>query len=325
MEKQDILWRTSANAKAIRQRSEITWTIRSFFHEREFVEVHSPTLSADTVVDQHIEPIVVSSAAIGQTLANQEMFLQTSPEFAMKRIIASGVPAIYQIAPAYRSGERGGWHNPEFSMVEWYRVGDGMTEGVRLLAELAAKLFGVVPKVRTYRSVFEQYVGCDPISAPVDKLGRIASEFTGSPDWSLDRDELLNLLFAQCAQPQLGINAPVIVTHYPATQSALAKISDADPETAERFELFAAGVELANGYNELTSGADLRARNRAVNAKRCTGGQRELPEDSRMLGAMEAGRLPDCSGCAMGLDRLVAVLVGAQSIDEVLAFPIERA
>lgn len=320
-------WKPTASPAMLKRRSELLWTIREFFHDRRLIEVQTPVLSRDTVVDRHLDPIVVSgeSLDLAQT-RGVSYYLQTSPEFGMKRLLAAGLDGIYQIGPCFRAGERGGYHNPEFTMVEWYRVGDEMQAGVRFLGELIAKVMGrAACDQASYQSVFQKYVECDPLSASLGELAAIGfTRLRVSQNWSQDRDDWLNLIFAELIQPNLGSERPMIVTHYPASQSALATLSAEDSRTAQRFELFVGGVELANGYDELLDASEFMNRNQRVNLQRVADGKTALPVHSRLLDAMHHG-FPACSGCALGLDRLLMILTGASSIDAVLAFPIDNA
>lgn len=325
---QSSLWQPTASVQNLHRRAEIVWHIRQFFHQRGVVEVHTPLLSRDTVIDRHIDPLALPAAQLGlPQLGDQPFFLQTSPEFGMKRLLASGMTAIYELKSVFRAGERGAHHNPEFTMLEWYRVGDDLAGGIQLLSELVQNVLGVSQvELTTYQRCFRQHVGCDPLQASVAELAAaaVANRLGVARDWSGDRDDWLNLLFAEVVQPQLGQQQPTIVSHYPASQSALAQLSSDDPRTAERYELFYRGVELANGYHELLDARELAARNAATADQRSADGKSPLPRDSRLLAAMSAG-LPACSGCALGLDRLLMVAWNAHSIDEVIAFPIERA
>ena len=324
----EILWQPTATPETLLRRSEIVWQLRQFFHSRGIAEVHTPIISHDTVVDLNIEPVRISGRALDcQGARNEDLFLQTSPEFAMKRLLAAGMKSIYSIGPVFRAGERGTNHNPEFTLVEWYRVGDDMAAGVALVDELVRTVLASPPaEVITYQQAFLTYAAVDPLVATVQELSKLATshELGVTADWSDDRDTWLDLLFSECVQPRLGLEKPTIVTHYPASQSALAKIAASDPRTAERFELFVRGVELANGYHELLDPAELMIRNEQTEAKRRALGRPSLPVNSRLILAMQAG-IPACSGCALGLDRLIMVATNANTIDEVLTFPLERA
>lgn len=313
----------------LKLRARLLRRVREFFEGRGFLEVETPVLSADTVVDRHVDPLPVTlfddprEPAVGRTL-----WLQTSPEFGMKRLLAAGATAIYQIAHVFRGGERGAWHNPEFTMVEWYRAGDGMHEGIQLLADLTDQLLGMGAAERlSYRQAFLTHAGIDPLTATGQDLAQVARRRGLASPPSLDvadRDAWLDLLLVECVQPHLGQGRPTIVYDYPASQAALARVRDEDPPVAERFELFVRGVELANGYHELLDSDLLRLRNSRSNQLRRIDGKYTLPEDSRLLAAMQYG-LPPCAGVALGFDRLVMLAAGATDIAQVLAFPAERA
>ncbi|MCA9192622.1 MAG: EF-P lysine aminoacylase GenX [Planctomycetales bacterium] len=323
----DKNWRPTSSLEALGFRSEILWKMRSFFHNAGFWEVQTPILSRDTVIDRHIDPIVLPGASLALAgFHDQPLFLQTSPEFALKRLLAAGAQAIYQLGPVFRAGERGQFHNPEFTMLEWYRVGDGLEQAVEFLSQLVAHLVDQQPEIVTYRAVFERHTGIDPAVAEQGELAEFASsnDLGVSTDWTDDQDAWFDLIFSEIVQPQLGIAAPTVVTHYPASQAALARLSSDAQSCAERFELFIQGIELANGYHELLDPSELERRNLTVQAQRMSDGKPPLPGSSHLLNAMRSG-LPACSGCALGVDRLILALLGANNIDNVLTFPIERA
>ena len=319
----------TASLANLRLRAQLLKRLRQFFDERGFLEVETPLLSADTVVDRHLDPLRVTlfddprEPDVGRTL-----WLQTSPEFGMKRLLAAGAKAIYQVTRAFRGGEIGRLHNPEFTLVEWYRVGDDYHAGMTLLAELAAALLARGPVDRiTYRAAFREHADIDPFDATVAELRAVAHARSSAapPEFAADdRDSWLNYLLNACVEPQLGQLAPTILYDYPASQSALARIRDDDPPVAERFELYSHGIELANGFHELLDANTLRNRNRHNNQERRADGKFDLPEDSRLLAAMEHG-LPPCTGVALGFDRLVMLAAGATSLADVLAFPIDIA
>lgn len=321
-------WRPSASIEMLRRRAELLAAVRQFFDRRGFLEVDTPAISADTVVDRHIEPFSTGvPAEVGKP--PRRLWLQTSPEFAMKRLLAAGAEAIYQICRVFRLGERGPLHNPEFTMVEWYRRGDDYRQGMSLLAELAEEVLGRGPTERmSYAEAFSRYVGLDPHRASVAELREAAQRhgiaWPESMEQNDDGDAWLDLLLTECVQPHLGVGRPTIVYDYPASQCALARVRNDDPPAAERFELFADGIELANGYHELCDPDELRRRNERINRQRRADGTDLLPERSRLLRAMEAG-LPECTGVALGFDRLLMVLCRAATIDEVIAFPFDRA
>ncbi len=310
----------TADWPALRLRADLLRRVRGFFDDREFLEVETPLLSADTVVDRHLDPFAVQ---VGQSTC----WLQTSPEFAMKRLLAAGAEAIYQVTKAFRQEELGPLHNPEFTIVEWYRRGDGLSEGIDLLDELSQALLERGPAQRlTYREAFQEHAGIDPLTAATSALREAASR-KGTPPGSLsddDRDGWLDWILVEQVQPQLGQDRPTIIYDYPASQAALAQVRDEDPPVAERFELFVAGIELANGYHELIDPNVLRQRNATNNAARVADGKQPLSEGSRLLAAMDAG-LPQAAGVALGFDRLVMLAAGAERLDQVIAFPFNRA
>jgi lysyl-tRNA synthetase class 2 len=322
-------FRPTAALSVLAKRHALLKRLRLFFDDRGFVEVDTPLLSRDSVVDLNIDPLKVTLFSdptqpdVGQTL-----WLQTSPEFAMKRLLAAGAERIYQITHAFRGGEQGDRHNPEFTMVEWYRVGDGLREGMELLGDLTREMLSV-PAVDlcTYRDAFVRHAGVDPHRASIGDLRHAAlARGIDVPRSMADssRDGWLNLLLAEFVEPQLGTQRPLILFDYPASQAALARVREDDPPVAERFELYYRGVELANGYHELLDSQMLEKRNREANDQRVACGKYRLPEESRLLDAMRHG-LPRCAGVALGFDRLLMAVVGAQHIHEVMPFPIDRA
>jgi lysyl-tRNA synthetase class 2 len=245
----------------------------------------------------------------------------------MKRLLAAGAPAIYQIAKAFRADEIGAQHNPEFTIVEWYRPGDDMSAGMQFLSDLCEVLFGRGPSQRlSYAEAFQQHVAVDPHRTSLAELRSAAVALDLSAPASLgdDRDGWLDFLMTERIHPHLGIKQPAIVFDFPASQAALAQIRVGDPTVGERFELYVDGIELANGYHELLDPAELRRRQADANARRRADGRAELPEESRLLAAMDAG-LPTSTGVALGFDRLVMIAAGASHIREVLAFPIDLA
>jgi lysyl-tRNA synthetase class 2 len=288
--------------------------------------VETPALSAAAVTDVHLESLVVTRADGGRA-----GFLHTSPEFCMKRLLAAGVGDCWQLARVFRGGEIGGRHNTEFSLLEWYRLGftidDLMGEIADLVACLADGVRPVGPPERmTYREALRRHAGVDPFcgdSAPlVDALQRAG--VTPPAGIAEDPEACLDLLLSAVVEPALDPVRPTFIHDFPASQAALARIRPGDPPVAERFELFLGGVELANGFRELTDPVEQVARFRDDLARRRSRGLPEPPVDERFIAALEAG-LPDCSGVALGFDRLVMVLAGATSIREVLAFPADRA
>ena len=321
-------WAPTAHWDTLRRRSELLRRLREFFYARGFVEVETPALAREVIVEAHLDPVPV---VLGTNPARPELglryFLQCSPELGMKRLLAAGAKAIFQLARAYRAGEQGKWHNVEFTMLEWYRCGDTRAEALGRLSDLACWVLKTPPaEVLSYRQLFRRHVGLDPWSATADELARQARRLglPVTPEWErADRDALLQWLFAEQVEPQLGHHRPAIVFGFPPSQAALAQVSGEPPE-AERFELFVRGVELANGYHELTDAEELLRRMHQANQQRRRLGKPELPIPHRLLEAHRAG-LPDCWGVALGVDRLVAVALGAAGLEQVMAFPTPRA
>ncbi len=301
--------------------------MREYFYDRDFVEVQTPILSHDVVIDRHLDPLLVPiEEKEPRHLGIHHRFLQTSPEQNMKRLLAGGLKAIFQIGPVFRAGEYGANHNPEFTMAEWYRVGDDLELGISFLEGLVAHLLHCSPPKRArFDEVFRKVVGICPLDASLEAMRQPALDWqlVDRIDWSDDREDWIDLLFSLKVQPTLGLEVPLVVSHFPATQAALAKISDDDPRTAERFEIFYRGIELANGYHELLDAQILRRRNEEANRQRKRDGKGALPEKSWLLDAMEAG-LPPCCGCALGFDRVVMLADKANSLSEVLCFPWDR-
>jgi lysyl-tRNA synthetase class 2 len=321
-------FRPTASFEHLRLRAELLARTRRFFFERGFLEVETPLLSADTVVDRHLDPLsVVLPDDPRRPEVGRTMWLQTSPEFGMKRLLAAGAGAIYQITRAFRGGESGALHNPEFTIVEWYRPGDDMAQGMQLLSELSEALLRLGPAEQvSYGEAFRLHAGIDPHSATQAELAELGRRWgieVSAGAASLDRDGWLNLLLAHLVEPHLGQAVPTILYDYPPTQAALARV-EGDPPLARRFELYVRGVELANGYYELVDPQALGERIRTANRQRTVDGKRPLPEPGRLLAAMEHG-LDELTGAALGFDRVVMLAAGGASLAEVLAFPIDRA
>ncbi len=319
-------WRPTASWSNLRLRAHLLRAVRDFFDARGFLEVETPILSADTVIDRHLDPFPVDSGGLAGVA--KRLWMQTSPEFAMKRMLAAGAPSIYQVGRVFRRGELGPLHNPEFTMVEWYEVGASVDDGMQRLSELSDALLGRGAAERiTYADAFRRYAGVDPHAADSLELARVAETggITIPASLSLDdRDGWLDLLLVEWVQPHLGQDRPAILYDYPASQAALARIRTGRPAVAERFELYVDGIELANGYHELLDPQVLRNRNRSTNERREADGKDRLPEESRLLAGMEAG-LPPSVGVALGFDRVVMLAASAACLAEVIAFPMDRA
>jgi len=312
----------------LERRSELLAALRKFFSARGFVEVETPLLAREVIPERHIEPLaILASSTNSRGLTDRpsnSQYLQASPELHMKRLVAAGMQAIYQVTRSFRGHEQGPLHNPEFTIVEWYRSGDDMQAGMALLDQLCQTLLQTPSATRTsYSKAFEQQVGiCPHTTTASDLMDRTQELNIDIPENLLqhDRDEWLNLLLATQIEPKLGLAGPEILYDYPASQAALAKIARRQDgvEVARRFELYWHGIELANGYDELTDATELRSRLQQVNKKRVADGCPFLPWPESLLTAMETG-LPACSGCALGFDRLVMLSLGEKSIAQVMA------
>ena len=320
-------WRSGIDSATLQQRSKIYRTIRRFFDDRGVAEVTTPVLGASGVSDLHIQSLSLVDDG-------QSWFLQSSPEYSMKRLHASGSGSIYQICPAFRAGELGSKHNTEFSMLEWYRVGYSLEELVAEVATLLQQTLDVSQvqtsefRFTTYRELFTSRFDVNPHDAGIETLRglifaeNLTADHIDNIDDDATRNECLDLLFASCIEP--GLDEPTFVLEFPAGQAALAKIAANDQYdvVARRFELYWQGMELANGYDELTDPAELRQRFEKNNTQRVARGLIEMAPDKKLLASMS--ELPDCAGVAIGLDRLVMLLCGKTSIDEVLTFSRQR-
>jgi lysyl-tRNA synthetase class 2 len=333
-------WQPTATWPVLRLRADLLRRLRAFFDERGFLEVETPLLGGEVLVETHLDPLsAVLFADPREPAVGRRMYLQTSPEAAMKRLMAAGGEAIYQVTRSFRGAERGDLHNPEFTIVEWYRRGDDMHAGIALVSDLAEALLARGACERTaYADAMRQHAGVDPHRTPTEEIVALlvarGIELPGGT-FVRQRDAVLDVVLTQLVQPNLGRAAPSILYHYPATQASFAKTTagagnDADFMVAERFELFESGLELANGYHELTDADVLAQRMGEANDARHADGRSILPPAAKLIAAMRAGvpdgaSFPNYSGAALGFDRLVMAAAGAATIDEVIAFPTERA
>jgi lysyl-tRNA synthetase class 2 len=322
----DADWRPGADLDALRARAEMLAGLRRYFADAGVLEVETPLACSSAGTDPALQPLLARYQ--GPVFPKgTELYLQTSPEFGMKRLLAAGAGAIYQICKAFRNAEAGRLHNPEFSILEWYRPGydiDQLIAEVADVARLALDRPDLDFERRSYTDLFESGLGVDIFDRSAAQLRAMAlgHNVLGAEHMELNRDGWLDLLLSHLIQPGLGRGRLCFVCDYPASQAALAQIND-DGRTAARFELFLEGVELANGYHELVDPEEMAARFEADNCQRIS---RRLPPvkvDRRLLGAMQHG-LPDCSGVAMGLDRLLMLRLGRSDLDRVLSFSLQR-
>ncbi len=342
-------WQPTASRARLERRASALAQVRAFFASRGVMEVDTPVVVNAPVTDVHIH----SAEVRFPDAMDRAFFLHTSPEYAMKRLLAAGSGDIYQICHVARGFERGQHHNAEFTIIEWYRAGSSLERLMDEVEALAREVLGPVAasftsERLTYRDAFMRALALDPLTCSLEDLNRAArdlgfesaktSSLEGSPSWSAQvasrvqlaipaatsRDELLDFLMATRIGPQLGRNALTFIHRYPASQAALARLDPSDPRCALRFELYCEGLELANGFHELASAKEQRNRFEQDRVERTRRGLAAHTPDERLLAALESG-LPDSSGVALGFDRLLMLATGATHIDEVLPFPTERA
>ncbi len=323
-------WQPGCDIAALKMRAVMLKGIRQFFDARNVLEVETPLLSNAAGTDPHITPFKTS---FDHPLSTDclALYLNSSPEFSMKRLLAAGSGSIFQICKAFRNGEAGRFHNPEFSILEWYRVDFDLQQLVDEVEKLIAQLAPAVLKQPTiqqnYSEAFQQATGVDPLTASIDdfincadKNGYSEAVTVCGEDYSL----WLDFLFSHLVQPSLGKEGLCFIVGFPACQASLSRLNKADPRTAERVELFINGVELGNGFFELSDADEQKQRFTAEAQERALKGLPQLPIDQRLLAALESG-LPNCSGIAIGLDRLLMLIQGEESIDKVMSFSVDRA
>ncbi|MDC5852500.1 elongation factor P--(R)-beta-lysine ligase [Vibrio europaeus] len=315
-------WQPTASIEQLRQRANVLAQIRRFFAERNVLEVDTPAMSHATVTDIHLHTF--QTEFIGPGYADgSKLYLMTSPEFHMKRLLAAGSGCIYQINKAFRNEENGRFHNPEFTMLEWYRVG---FDHHKLMDEMDALLQVVLEcghaERMTYQQAFIDVLGVCPLEGTMAEL-KLAAEKLGLSDIAEpeeDRDTLLQLLFSIGVEGKIGQTAPAFVYDFPASQAALAKINKQDSRVADRFEVYFKGIELANGFHELDDPQEQLKRFEQDNVKRIEMGLSPQPIDHHLIAALKSG-LPECAGVALGVDRLIMLAIGCDHIDQVTAFP----
>jgi len=315
-------WRPTASRDALALRARLLATMRAFFAERGVLEVETPMFSAGATTDPQIDSVHAEVRGAGRR------YVHTSPEFAMKRLLAAGMGDLYQLCRVFRDGERGRTHNVEFTLLEWYRLGvdhhalmDEVAEFLRAL--LGASRVDPVEHI-TFRAALERHAAIDPFTVSGADCVRCL-EGAGIPlPAERERDALLDLVVGELVGPKLGRAGACFVYDYPADRAALARIRPGAPRVAERFEVYLDGMELANGFHELTDAVEQRRRFEQDLDRRARAGRDTVPIDERLLAALAAG-LPACAGVAVGFDRLVMLAAGAARIDEVIAFPSERA
>ncbi|MFP9231059.1 elongation factor P--(R)-beta-lysine ligase [Pectobacterium cacticida] len=319
-------WQPSASVANLLKRASIIAAVRGFFTDRGVLEVETPAMSQATVTDVFLSPFqtrfVGPGAADGMTL-----YLMTSPEYHMKRLLAAGSGPIFQLCRSFRNEEAGRHHNPEFTMLEWYRPHYDM---YRLMNEVDDLLQQILDcegaEMLSYQQAFLRHLEIDPLSVDKTQLREVAEKL-GLGDIANredDRDALVQMLFTFGVEPNIGRDKPAFVYHFPATQASLAEISSEDHRVAERFEVYFKGIELANGFRELTDADEQRQRFEQDNRKRAARGLPQQPIDENLLAALRHG-LPECAGVALGIDRLIMLALGAETLGDVIAFTVDRA
>jgi len=319
-------WRATCSQSNLKARAELYAQVRAFFFARDVLEVETPLLSVATATDPQLESI---SALVRTTMgaAAENFYLHTSPEFPMKRLLASGSGAIYQICKTFRNGESGRKHNPEFTMLEWYRPGFSLADLMQELESLMSQILSPISAERlSYRDAFLRYVQVDPFEISDEKLALKAKALAAYDGPDMSRDDYLNLILSICIEPYLGLGRACFLYEYPPSQASLAQVSLSATGhlVAQRFELYIQGMELANGYYELTDAQEQARRFEQDNCERQALNLPTVPPDENLLAAMQSG-LPACAGLALGLDRVLMLKTGASSIDDVLSFPIAKA
>jgi len=312
-------WRPSASVPTLRLRASVMAAIRAFFAERDVLEVETPALSRAGITDLQLEPVAARAHALGTA----PLYLTTSPEYAMKKLLAAGTGDIFQVCRVYRDGELGRWHQPEFTLLEWYRVGWNEAE---LMAEVEALLNTVLQGHRpltptvtmSYREAFRSLLGVDAMGDPI-AIGHALKARGVDVPAGIGDDSLLDLALSTAIAPQLQATGITFIYDYPQSQAALARIKPGSPPVAARFEAFFGGLELANGFDELTDEAEQRARFESELEQRRKNALPVPPIDEAFLAALSHG-LPSCAGVAVGLDRLVALAAGIETVAETMSF-----
>ncbi|MPW37694.1 elongation factor P--(R)-beta-lysine ligase [Vibrio sp. B1Z05] len=319
-------WQPSASIQALKRRAEIVAKIRQFFAQRNVLEVDTPAMSHATVTDIHLHTFQTEFVGPGYA-DGKKLYFMTSPEFHMKRLLAAGSGCIYQIAKAFRNEEAGRYHNPEFTLLEWYRVGFDHHDLMDEMEQLLQLVLGCNKAHRmTYQQAFLSVLNVCPLEASMSELKAVAVSLglADIAETESDRDTLLQLLFSVGVEEKIGQEAPAFVYDFPASQAALAKINAGDKRVADRFEVYFKGIELANGFHELDNPEEQLRRFEDDNTKRQQMGLTPQPIDYHLIEALRHG-LPQCSGVALGIDRLIMLACQQQHINDITAFTFSRA
>lgn len=318
-------WQPSTSIATLKARARLLAQVRTFFSARDVLEVETPLLASSGNSEPSIHSLTTS---ITVNNFSQLFYLQTSPEFAMKRLLAANIGAIYQLCKAFRGEESGRLHNPEFTLLEWYRPDYDHHLLMDEVDQLLQATLQTLPAKRvSYQVLFQEYFLINPHTASLEQLKALLTEsgitLTVQSQQQLDRDSCLQLLLSHRIEPELGWQQPAFIYDYPASQAALARLSEEEPYVAQRFEVYVQGVELANGFHELTDAKQQRERFIKQNHYRRENNLPEIPLDENLLAALESG-LPNCAGVALGFDRLMMLAAGAKSLEDVVAFMVDR-
>lgn len=318
-----INWRPDATLETLKSRARLLQRTRAFFAQRSVLEVETPAISHSATTEPHLN----SWQVISTLRADQKFYLHTSPELPMKRLLASGSGDIYQLCKVFREGEQGRRHNPEFTLLEWYRTGFDMPAMMADVEEYFTELLQdkLVHKAEfvSWRQAFMDYANCDPFNATTEELKQVFTSYTQQDVPGMGDEDWLDLIMSQVVEPQFNRDRLVFVTHFPASQASLARLNPDDYRLAERFEVFAGGLELANGFHELTDVNEQRQRIKHENQLRKQRGLPVVDVDEHFLAALEHG-MPDCSGVAVGFDRLVMLAAGITDIRQVMSFSFDN-
>jgi lysyl-tRNA synthetase class 2 len=325
-----MTWQATLSWEDAKKKSYILNQIRQFFYTRNVIEVETPLLGQSTVTDVHLEAFKTHFNYLpsSSTDSSDVMFLQTSPEFCMKRLLATGYQSIFQISKAFRHESKGRFHNPEFTILEWYRLEFNQAELIVEVSELLQEILNCkAPITITYKDLFLERLNIDPLEATNLELKEVIINANKMSDWLYeenDTDTLLQFILSELIEPDIGIHEPIFIYNFPISQASLAKQNLADKRVGERFECYYKGIELVNGFCELTDPIEQHKRFTKDNSDRIKMGLEERVIDSRFIDALKSG-LPNCSGVALGVDRLLMLALNKGDIDSVVTFTIDRA
>lgn len=323
-------WQATLSWEDAKKKANILNKIRSFFYEIDVIEVETPLLGQSTVTDIHLEAFKTQFNYFSDSGPQyfREMYFQTSPEYCMKRLLASGYQSIYQISKAFRHEGKGRYHNPEFTILEWYRLDFTQEDLIKEVSDLLKQtLHCEEPEIISYQNLFINNVNVDPLNTSIKELKTLILNANIMSDWLVNENEidvLLQFIMAELIEPNIGKYKPIFIYNFPLSQASLARKNKADERVAERFECYFKGIELVNGFCELTDHIEQLQRFNKDNIYRKNIGLEQKSIDPRFIEALKVG-LPSCSGVALGVDRLLMLALDKKSIDEVITFTVDRA